>query len=113
MTTITLAGIETTIGAAIHKLAAIGTRVATAIGTLTSDIDKAAPVVEEITAAIPQAAGAVAAEKAVIDILNAVDAAVVAAGTAAAGGLTVSLPGELVAAYNAAKASITADIKAL
>lgn len=108
--TITLAGIETSIGAAIHKAAAVFSSIKGVLDTVTADVDKIAPTAEKITAFIPGAAGAGVAESAVVAILNAVDAAADAAGAQAASGVTVSLPAELMADFLAAKTAILAAV---
>jgi len=106
MTAITIASIETTVGNLFHAVAAKFSAIEAAVQTGVKDIDQAAPVVESIATAINPAYGAAATV--IVDVINAVDAALVAAEGSVAGGVTVSLPADLVADFKAAKAAILA-----
>lgn len=110
MTSITIASIETTIAdlfhAAITRVQTIGTALASVAGKAETAVNAAAPVAAAVLAVVaPQDVAAVAVAKAA---MNALDAAVEAAGTSAAGGVTLSLPAELVADWKAAKAGLVA-----
>ncbi len=106
MTAITIASIETTVGNLFHSVSAKFSAIEAAVQAGVSDIDKAAPTVEAIATAINPAYGAAATV--IVDVINAVDEALVAAEGSVAGPVTVTLPAELVGDFKAAKAAILA-----
>jgi hypothetical protein len=108
MSSITLASIETTVGHLFQAAAAFVVKAATTVATELKVIEPIA--LATVAAVAPQYS---AAATVAISALNAIDGAVTAAGTAASGGVTVSLPAELVAAFQAAKAGLVAFESAL
>ncbi len=118
---ITIKGITASIGAAFSYVITEGKKVGVAIETginaVDTELDKVAPLVESITKEVavfvPQAQAAVTAEAGIVAIADAVDAAIVAAGAAAANGVTLSLPAELVAIWNSAKAQVLAALPSI
>lgn len=111
MSTLTIASIETTIGKVFHSVAAEAAKIAAGLHLVVADVDKAAPMIETVISAINPAAGLAA--KAVIGIIDTVDAAVTSAQTDAAGGVTVTVPAELVALFKQTKTAVTAYESAL
>lgn len=101
---LTIAGFETTVGMLFHKAAAFAQKVESVLHTAVKDADAVAPVAEAVLGVINP--GYAVAAKAVVSIMDAVDAAVQAAGAQSSGGVTVSLPAELIADFQAAKAAI-------
>lgn len=108
-----LATLETTIGNDLHKAAAIFTTIKTYADEVALDATKYGPFIGRVLSLIPGASAGAAAEPVIVDLINALDAAIDAVEPAADGSVTVSFPGELVAAFKAVKASVTTDITAL
>jgi hypothetical protein len=101
---LSIAGFETTVGNLFHKAAAFAAKVEAVLHTVVKDVDSVAPTAEAVLTAINPGYGVAA--KVIVTTMDAVDAAVQAAGTSASGGVTVSLPAELIADFNAAKTAI-------
>lgn len=105
MSLITLQSIETTAGEVFHAVAAREASVAAELHKLTLGLNTVAPeIIAGITAFFGPTGGGAA--KAIIGIINVVDAADQAANSAIAGGVSVSVPAELMAIYRSAKAQI-------
>lgn len=102
---IEIAGFVTSVGDLFKKAATFAQKIQAAIHIAVKDMNAAAPLVEAVLTAINPGYGA--ADKAIVDIINAVDAAITAAeGQAAGGAVTVTLPAQLVADFQTAKAAI-------
>lgn len=104
MTTITIASIETSIGAVMHTVAADAIKVEAIVHTIVMDIDKAAPMVLAILGAVNPAAAS--AGTVIIDLINAFDKALGGAVTDATAPDTLTLTGvqKLITDYKSAKA---------
>lgn len=107
---ITISSIETTVGdlfhAAIARFQQFGSAIASAARSVDQAADAAAPAATAVLAVVaPQDVAAVAAAKA---LLNAADAAIESAGSAAGNGVSLSLPASLVQDWQAAKAALLA-----
>lgn len=108
MSNITFSSIETTVGdvfhAAISRVQQFGAALAKGAGMLDKAVNVVAPIATTVLGIVaPQDVAAVAVAK---TALNALDAAIEAAGESASTGVSLSLPEQLVADWKAAKAAL-------